>query len=120
LIKSCCGNKSGRLSRLRRTGRVSRCEIRKLHPDCATDGGWRAKLQRYGLTQSALEKRLSDQIQLMKLVEDRLRPSIQIDQQAVETYYHDQLLPDMKRPAVAPPRCPKSLAKLRICWPSAR
>ena len=72
-------------------------EIRKLHPDCATDAGWRAKLQRYGLTQSALEKRLSDQIQLMKLVEDRLRPSIQIDQHAVETYYHDQLLPDMKR-----------------------
>jgi len=72
-------------------------EVRKLHPDCTTDDGWRAKLQRYGLTQSALEKRLAEQIQLMKLVEDRLRPSIQIDQQAVETYYHDQLLPDMKR-----------------------
>ena len=72
-------------------------EVRKLHPDCATDEGWHAKLQRYGLTQSALEKRLGDQIQLMKLVEDRLRPSIQIDQQAVETYYHDQLLPEMKK-----------------------
>ncbi len=72
-------------------------EVRKLHPDCATDEGWHAKLQRYGLTQSALEKHLGDQIQLMKLVEDRLRPSIQIDQQAVETYYHDQLLPEMKR-----------------------
>jgi len=72
-------------------------EVRKLHPDCATDDGWRAKLQRYGLTQSALEKRLGDEIQLMKLVEDRLRPSIQIDQQAVETYYHDQLLPEMKK-----------------------
>jgi len=72
-------------------------EVRKLHPDCTTDDGWRAKLQRYGLTQSALEKRLAEQIQLMKLVEDRLRPSIEIDQQAVETYYHDQLLPDMKR-----------------------
>ncbi|MGD0790167.1 MAG: SurA N-terminal domain-containing protein [Terriglobales bacterium] len=72
-------------------------EVRKLHPDCATDAGWHAKLQRYGLTQSALEKRLGDQIQLMKLVEDRLRPSIQIDQRAVETYYNDQLLPDMKR-----------------------
>ena len=72
-------------------------EVRKVHPDCTTDDGWRAKLQRYGLTQSALEKRLAEQIQLMKLVEDRLRPSIQIDQQAVETYYHDQLLPDMKR-----------------------
>jgi hypothetical protein len=72
-------------------------EVRKLHPDCATDDGWRAALQRYGLTQGALEKRLGDQIQLMKLVEDRLRPAIQIDQQAVETYYNDQLLPDMKK-----------------------
>jgi len=72
-------------------------EVRKLHPDCATDESWHAKLQRYGLAQSALEKRLSDEIQLMKLVEDRLRPSIQIDQHAVETYYNDQLLPDMKR-----------------------
>ena len=72
-------------------------EVRKLHPDCATDESWRAKVQRYGLAQSALEKRLSDEIQLMKLVEDRLRPSIQIDQHAVETYYNDQLLPDMKR-----------------------
>jgi hypothetical protein len=72
-------------------------EVRKLHPDCVTDDGWHATLQRYGLTQSSLEKRLGDQIQLMKLVEDRLRPSIQIDQQAVETYYNEQLLPDMNR-----------------------
>jgi hypothetical protein len=72
-------------------------EVRKLYADCATDEAWHAKLQRYELTQSSLEKRLGDQIQLMKLVEDRLRPSIQIDQQAVETYYNDQLLPDMKR-----------------------
>jgi peptidyl-prolyl cis-trans isomerase SurA len=72
-------------------------EVRKLHPDCASDDNWRAKLQRYGLTQSAIEKHFGDQIQLMKLVEDRLRPSIQIDQKAVESYYQDQLLPEMKR-----------------------
>jgi|ERR1035438_3191828 sulfur carrier protein ThiS len=72
-------------------------EVRKLHPDCATEENWHAKLQRYGLTQRSLEKRLSDEIQLMKLVEDRLRPAIQIDQHAVESYYHDQLLPEMKR-----------------------
>ncbi len=74
-----------------------RAEVRKLRPDSATDDGWQATLQRYGLTQKALEKRLSDQIQLMKLVEDRLRPSIHIDQEAVETYYHDELLPEMKK-----------------------
>jgi hypothetical protein len=72
-------------------------EVRKLYPECATDEVWRAKLRRYGLAQGSLERRLGDEIQLMKLVEDRLRPSIQIDQQAVETYYNDRLLPDMKR-----------------------
>ena len=72
-------------------------EVRKLQPDGVTDEGWHARLQRYGLTQNALEKHLSDEIQLLKLVEDRLRPSIQIDQHAVETYYHDQLLPEMKK-----------------------
>jgi peptidyl-prolyl cis-trans isomerase SurA len=72
-------------------------EVRKLQPSASTDAGWRAALQRYGMTQKELEARLSNQIQLMKLVEDRLRPSIQIDQQAVESYYHDQLLPQLKK-----------------------
>jgi hypothetical protein len=76
---------------------ASVAEVRKLHADSATDDAWHATLQRYGLSQKSLEKRLSDQIQLMRLVEDRLRPSIHIDQQAVEAYYHDQLLPEMKR-----------------------
>src|SRR5713226_6628253 len=48
-------------------------ELRKLHPECATDEGWRATLQRYGLTQKSLEKSVGDQIQLMKLVEDHLQ-----------------------------------------------
>jgi len=72
-------------------------EVRKLYPDCVTGEAWHARLQRYGLTESSLEKRLGDQIQLMRLVEERLRPSIQIDQQAVETYYNDQLLPQSRR-----------------------
>jgi hypothetical protein len=74
-----------------------RGEFQKVYPNAATEEGWHATLQRYGLTQSALEKRLSDQIQLMKLVQDRLRPSIQIDQRAVEKYYQEQLLPEMKK-----------------------
>ena len=72
-------------------------DIRKLQPDASTDAGWRATLHRYGLTQVALEKRLGDEIQLMKSVQDRLRPAIQIDQQAIERYYHDELVPDIKK-----------------------
>ncbi|MBZ5548871.1 MAG: SurA N-terminal domain-containing protein [Acidobacteriia bacterium] len=72
-------------------------EVRKLHPAAATAEGWRTVLERQGLTEGALEKRLGEEIQLMRLVEARLRPSIQIDQHAVETYYHDELLPQLKR-----------------------
>src|SRR5882757_3238740 len=72
-------------------------EVRKLHPEAATDDGWRAALQRCGLTQADLEQRLGESIQLMRLVEARLRPSIQIDQKAVESYYHEQLLPELKK-----------------------
>ena len=77
------------------TARVA--EVRKLQPGAASDTVWQAALQRYGLTEGALEKRLSEDIQLMKLVEDRLRPSIQIDQKAVESYYKDELLPELTR-----------------------
>lgn len=72
-------------------------EVRKLHPEAATDEGWRAALQHCGLTQSDLEKRLGESIQLMRLVEARLRPSIQIDQKAVESYYHEELIPELKK-----------------------
>jgi hypothetical protein len=34
--------------------------IRKLHPNCETEAGWQATLQRYGLTQASLEKRIGD------------------------------------------------------------
>jgi hypothetical protein len=72
-------------------------EVRKMQPGASSDTVWQAALQRYGLTESELEKRLSEDIQLMKLVEDRLRPSIQIDQKAVESYYKDELLPELAK-----------------------
>ena len=72
-------------------------EVRKLHPEAATEDGWRNALQQCGLTQPSLEKRLGQSIQLMRLVEARLRPSIQIDQKAVESYYQDELLPELKK-----------------------
>ena len=72
-------------------------EIRKLYAEGATEEGWRSVLHRYGLTQSILEKRLGNNLQLMRLVDAKLRPSVQIDQKAVETYYHEQLLPELKK-----------------------
>jgi hypothetical protein len=88
-------------------------EVRKAYPEAATDEGWHAALQRYGLTQGALEKRLGEDIQLMRLVEARLRPSIQIDQKAVESYYNDQLLPELKRAGSREVALPEVFGRIR-------
>jgi peptidyl-prolyl cis-trans isomerase SurA len=72
-------------------------EIRKLHAEAATEEGWIAALRHCGLTQAELEMHVGESIQLMRMVEARLRPSIQIDQKAVESYYNEQLLPELKK-----------------------
>lgn len=72
-------------------------EVRKLHTEATNEDGWRVALRKFGLSQASLEKRLSDEIQLMNGVENRLRPSIQIDQHAIESYYRDDLLPELKK-----------------------
>jgi peptidyl-prolyl cis-trans isomerase SurA len=88
-------------------------DVRKLHPEAATDEGWRTALQRYGLTQEVLEKRLGQSIQLMRLVEARLRPSIQIDQKAVESYYQEQLLPELKKAGSREVGLPEVFGRIR-------
>ena len=72
-------------------------DIRKLYPSSSTDEGWRDILSRSGLTESTLEKRLGENLELMLLVDARLRPSIQIDHKAVESYYQDQFLPQLRK-----------------------
>jgi peptidyl-prolyl cis-trans isomerase SurA len=88
-------------------------DVRKLHPEAATDNGWRAALQHYGITQVDLEKRLGESIQLMRLVEARLRPSIQIDQKAVESYYNEQLIPELKKTGSREVALPEVIGHIR-------
>jgi len=72
-------------------------EIRKLHKEATTDELWRAALARYGFTEAELQKRLATDVELMKSVEARLRPSVQIDSHAIERYYQEHLLPELRR-----------------------
>jgi hypothetical protein len=72
-------------------------EVRKLYPKATGEESWHATMARYGLTESDLQKRLGEDIQLMRLVEAHLRPSIQVDARTVEHYYQEQLLPELRK-----------------------
>jgi hypothetical protein len=72
-------------------------EARKLHPDAATPQEWESLLARYGLTEQALSDHVRQQIDLMRLVDAHLRPSVQIDSKSIEAYYRDKFVPQLKQ-----------------------
>jgi hypothetical protein len=71
-------------------------EIRRQIPGAASDAGWQAALRNYGLTQSEVEDRVADQVEILHFVEIRLRPTVHVDRRSIETYYYDTLLPQLR------------------------
>jgi hypothetical protein len=72
-------------------------EIRKRYATAESEAGWQTELQRYGLTESELKKRVTLQVDLMGLVDSRLRPNVIIDSKSIESYYNQELLPQLRR-----------------------
>jgi len=72
-------------------------EARKLYPEASTDEGWQAVLARFGLSENVLMAHVEQQIDLMRLVDAHLRPSVQIDSKSIEAYYRDKFVPQLKQ-----------------------
>lgn len=70
---------------------------RKLYPDAATDAGWTVVLDKFGVTEKSLQSHVREQIDLMRLVDAHLRPTIQIDSKSVEAYYREKFVPQLKQ-----------------------
>lgn len=72
-------------------------DVRKQYPGTETERGWRAALERYGLTEGGLKNRLATQLNLLRLVDSRLRPALNIDSKSIESYYKQELLPQLRQ-----------------------
>jgi len=72
-------------------------EARKQYPDAATDAGWQALLGKFRITQKELLVHVQQQADLLRLVDARLRPSVQIDSKTIEAYYRDKFVPQLKQ-----------------------
>jgi hypothetical protein len=53
-------------------------------------------LQKFGLTEKAVIAHVEQQIDLMRLVDAHLRPTVQIDSKTIEAYYRDKFVPQLK------------------------
>jgi len=79
---------------------VRLAEARKQYPGAATDEGWHAVLSRFGLAEKNLVAHVQQQIDLMRLVDARLRPAVQIDSRTIEAYYREKFVPQVKQSGV--------------------
>jgi hypothetical protein len=71
-------------------------ELRQTVPAWKTDDGWRAALAAYGLTEEDVEERTAVQVNVLRYLDLRFRPEIHIERRAVENYYRQRLLPEMR------------------------
>ena len=72
-------------------------DIRRQLPGVSTDDAFRAALAKYGLTEPEFRERVSTQLLLMHFIDLRLRPSVHIDRRAIDTYYNEKLLPELRK-----------------------
>ena len=77
------------------TARIA--DARKQYPQAATDDGWRSLLARYHITEKDVFAHVQQEIDVMRLVDARLRPTVQIDAKSIEAYYRDQFVPKLKQ-----------------------
>jgi hypothetical protein len=72
-------------------------EIRKQYPAAIADQGWQATLSHYGLTENQVREGISSELDSLRLVDARLRPSVNIDSKSIESYYNQELLPQLRQ-----------------------
>ncbi len=68
------------------------------------DDRWKATLTAYGITQQDVEEQLASQARILRFVDLRFRGLVRVEKDAIENYYQQQFLPEVrKRNAAAPP-----------------
>jgi peptidyl-prolyl cis-trans isomerase SurA len=72
-------------------------DARKQYAKAATDAGWQSVLDQYRLREKDLLSHVQQQLDLMRLVDARLRPTVQIDSKTIEAYYREKFVPQLQQ-----------------------
>jgi peptidyl-prolyl cis-trans isomerase SurA len=88
-------------------------DARKQYPQAASDEAWQALLAQYHLAEKDLLAHVRQQIDVMRLVDARLRPAIEIDSKSIEAYYRDQFVPKLKQSGASEVPLAEVSAKIR-------
>jgi len=88
-------------------------EMRTYEAQNHTQESWSAALSRYHISEDSVRAHIRMQLDQLRLVDARLRPSIQIDATDVENYYKQQLLPELVRSGAQQVTLSEATGKIR-------
>ena len=77
-------------------------DVRKQLTSGDTPTDYRVLLERYGITEAELRDRVATQLQILRFIDVRLRPSVHVDQRSIEAYYNDTLAPQIRKKGEQP------------------
>jgi SurA N-terminal domain len=78
-------------------------DLRAQLPGSSSDEAWKKLLNEYGLSQQDIEETLKSQLRILRFVDLRFRGLVRIDHNAVESYYREKLLPQLRAQGAAEP-----------------
>ncbi len=70
-------------------------------------------LSKYQLTESNVRSHIETELDQLRIVDARLRPSVQIDPAEVESYYKDKVLPELARSGGKKPTLQEASSQIR-------
>jgi hypothetical protein len=72
-------------------------KVRAQVPNGKEDAAWQKLLASYGMDEAGLKEHLRTEFQTMNFIEVRLRPTVHVQDEDVEAYYREQLIPDLQK-----------------------
>jgi SurA N-terminal domain len=60
-------------------------------------------LRGLGITEDELRRHLAEQVEVLRLIDIRLRPEVTVEEPEIEAYYHGTLIPELARQGQQPP-----------------
>lgn len=88
-------------------------DARKQYPQATSSNAWQALLAQYHLAEKDLLAHVRKQIDVMRLVDARLRPAVEIDSKSIEEYYREQFVPKLKQAGASEVPLAEVSAKIR-------
>ena len=81
-------------------------EVRSQIPGAQSDAGWQELLSQYGLTRDQVRRVVAEQVDFLRFIEARFRPSVQVPDADVQSYYANEFLPQLARKGIASSKAP--------------